>query len=91
MKSVLTTAVHPPTAHVDNSNLGLWIGLIYFLVVCLAWVPFDLWLHRHGHPYITTCVRRLMESGTWYAILAVMFLGAVFALFVFHFFYERTL
>jgi hypothetical protein len=75
----------------DNSNLGLWIGLTYFVIACLAWIPFDYWLHKRHHPYITTCVRRLMEGGSWYAVLAVGCLGFVFALFVYHFFYERAL
>lgn len=93
MKTALSEFVHQvhPAGKTDNSNLGLWIGLGYFLLACLAWIPLDLWLHRHHHPYITTCIRKLLESGSWYAILAVCFLGMVFALFLYHFFYERSI
>lgn len=86
----ITSTVHPP-GPTNNSNLGFWLGLAYVLLFLVCWVPIDLWLHATGRPYITTCVRRLLESGTWAAILVVMFLGAVSALALYHFFYERTI
>lgn len=86
----LTNAVHP-AGTTNNSNLGLWLGIAYLVAFLVCWIPIDLWLHRTGRPYITTCVRRLLESGSWYAIIAVCFLGAIAALAAYHFFYERTL
>lgn len=91
MRTPLTAIVHPPTPSVSNSNLGLWIGITYLVIACLAWIPLDWWLHRTGRPYITSCVRRLLESGSWGAVVGVCFLGAILALFLYHMFYERAL
>ena len=76
---------------IDESPIGAWLGLAYVVACLLLWVPIDLWLHRHHHEYITTEVRELLESGSVWAVVFVCAVGAVLALGLYHFFYERTL
>ena len=76
---------------IDESQIGGWLGGIYVLICLVGWIPIDLWLHRHHHEYITTEVREILEKGGIGGIIFVMLVGAVVALALYHFFYERQI
>lgn len=75
----------------DESTIGAWLGGIYVMLCLVGWIPIDLWLHRHHHEYITSEVRELLQAGGWGAILFVVLSGAVLALALYHFFYQRNI
>ena len=39
---------------VDESNIGIWLWIVLILGIVATVVVMDLWLHRHGHEYLTT-------------------------------------
>ena len=47
---------------VSTDHVTAWAWLIVTAWVTLGWIPVDLWLHAHGHPYLTTQMRAWMRS-----------------------------
>ena len=44
----------------DRITALAWLWVAGWAV--LGWIPVDLWLHRHGHPYLTTQMRIWMHD-----------------------------
>jgi len=73
----------------DESNIGIWLGLICVALALLPWIPFDMWLHRHGHEYITTEFREaLQDRGNWGLLICFLVFG-ILGVAAYHFFYQR--
>lgn len=73
----------------DESNIGVWFGLICVALTLLPWIPLDAWLQRHRHEYITTEFRELLTNGGWIALIAMFFIGGMLAVAAYHFFWQR--
>jgi hypothetical protein len=74
----------------DESHIGIWLGLICVALALLPWIPFDLWLRRHHHEYITTEFREaLQDVGNW-GLLVCGIVGAILGIALYHFFYQRA-
>lgn len=50
---------------VSTDHVTAWAWLIVAGWVCFGWIPVDLWLHAHGHPYLTTQMRIWMHDPRW--------------------------
>jgi hypothetical protein len=75
----------------DESNIGIIFGLICVALALLPWIPFDIWLKRHGHEFITTEVREgLQNAGAW-GLVFCFFVGGILAVALYHFFYQRNI
>ena len=75
----------------DESHIGIWLGLTCVALALLPWIPFDLWLKRHHHEYITTEFREaLQSSGPWGLIIA-FFVGGILMVAAYHFAYQRSI
>jgi hypothetical protein len=72
----------------DESNIGVWFGLICVALALLPWIPFDMWLKRHGHEYITTEFKEGLQNGVQGLVICAM-LGAILGIAAYHFFYQR--
>jgi len=79
--------VTPP--HTDESNIGVWLWLVLVVVVNALWVGMDMWLHRHGHEYLTVEVREALQAkGAWGLVISCA-VGATLGLAAYHFIYQR--
>ena len=47
---------------VSTDHITAWAWLLVGVWVTLGWIPVDIWLHAHGHPYLTTQMRLWMRS-----------------------------
>ncbi len=50
---------------VSTDHVTAWAWLWVAGWACLGWIPVDLWLHAHGHPYLTTQMRIWMHDPRW--------------------------
>jgi len=75
----------------DESNIGVVLGLICVALALLPWIPFDIWLKRHGHEYITVEVREQLAGGGWGGLLFCGTVGFILAVAAYHFLYQRAL
>ena len=53
----------------DESNIGVILWLVLFVVVNAMWISMDLWLRAHGHEYLTTEFKEGLKS-PWGPFLA---------------------
>ena len=67
----------------DESNLGLWLWLVFFLTVNALWIGMDLFLRWRHHEYLTTEFKEGLNSTYWGPFLCFMVAGTV-AAFVSH-------
>ncbi|MDQ1391803.1 MAG: hypothetical protein QOF30_780 [Acidimicrobiaceae bacterium] len=70
---------------IDESNIGIWLWIVLILGIVATVVVMDLWLHRHGHEYLTTEFKEGLRSPVWGAVLVFLTAGTISAL-VWHFF-----
>jgi len=57
--------------HTDHVTAWAWLWVATW--ACLGWIPVDIWLHQHGHPYLTEQMRQWMRSARYgWAIWAVL-------------------
>lgn len=70
---------------IDESPIGVWLWLSLIVGINVAWISMDVWLHRHGHEYLTTEFREGLRHPVWGPII-VMLLGATISLFLWHMF-----
>ena len=69
----------------DESNIGIVFWIVLLVVVNALWISMDIWLHRHGHEYLTTEFREGLQAPVWGLILAFL-TGGTIGLALFHFF-----
>lgn len=74
----------------DESNIGIWFGLICVALALLPWIPFDLWLKRHHHEFITTEVRESLQSAGAWGLVFCGVVGCILGVALYHFFYQRN-
>lgn len=74
---------------IDESDLPLIFWVILLVGINALWIWMDLWLHRHGHEYLTIEVREILDGGGWRALLFCAFVGATAGLIFYHFFWQR--
>ena len=60
--------------HTDHVTAWAWVWVAGWTT--LGWIPVDLWLHAHGHPYLTTQMRTWMRDprygwAIWGALIAL--------------------
>lgn len=58
----------------DRITALAWLWVAGWAI--LGWIPVDLWLHRTGHPYLTTQMRTWMHDprfgwAIWGALVAL--------------------
>ena len=75
----------------DESNIGVWLGLICVALALLPWIPMDIWLHRHHHEFITTEVREALQSSGPIGMVICFVVGGLLAVALYHFGYQRSI
>lgn len=83
--------IPPAGAPIDESPIGAWLGVAYVVLCLTLWYPIDRWLHRHGHEYITTEFREVLNSGGWRAVVMVGLIGGALMIALYHFFWQRNI
>jgi hypothetical protein len=75
----------------DESLIPLFFWLALLISINVEWIAMDIWLRRHGHEFLTTEIREILQSsGPWGLVISFMFFGTI-GLMWFHFAYQRTL
>lgn len=75
----------------DESHIGIWLGLTCVALALLPWIPFDWWLKKNGHEYITTEFREaLQDKGAW-GLIVSFFVCGILGVGAYHFYYQKTL
>lgn len=49
------------------------------LVLMFAWLPMDIWLHKHGYEYMTTEFKEGLKDTLWCPILFFLTAGTAAA------------
>lgn len=69
--------------HVDESHVGIYLWVVLIVVVNATWIGMDLWLHVHGHEFLTTEFKEgLKGGGVWPPLLAFLTFGTIAAFIV---------
>ena len=69
---------------IDESPIGLWLWLVLIVSVNAEWIAMDLWLHAHGHEFLTTECREALHSDWW--PVPVILTVVTFAAVIIHFY-----
>ena len=75
----------------DESLIPLFFWLVLLVDINVQWIAMDIWLKRHGHEFLTTEVREILQgSGAWGLVISFAFFGTI-GMMLFHFAYQRTI
>lgn len=69
----------------DESSIGVWLWVALIVGINLTWIGMDVWLHKHGHEYLTTEFREGLQNELW-GPLVVGLMCFTAGAFVFHMF-----
>jgi hypothetical protein len=69
----------------DESPIGIWLWVALIIGINITWISMDVWLHRHGHEYLTTEFREGLQNELWGPLVVGLMCFTIGA-FVFHMF-----